>query len=447
VSIAPFLTELEQLGTGFLTQPRNIQGVLGARAPLPGSTPGMTAADFGKKLDIADATWIRQPALDELLRTLLEAVEAGKRNPVYLVTDASRREVYRRVLLAFAITLKRSGNLTASEEAMAEWIRTFPDQVITRSHDGPDAEQFYLDTRRVLSRRGRGTLTVNVPDLGLQRYVNEVIRRQGVAIPDLLPGLYRVLVVDRYNNARRYAIEVVAGQDPVLHVDGPADFALRITPAYAAFRARDDLGACAGRPGGQPVRGRHDGAPGVVLVKIARADRGVEVAAALHAANRASAIRSASVVLTGNPRLDAEHLIALARFVGLREPSPDLLVIIPAEDAFAARTTTVTSPREAAEPYAAASGSPQASIAKAAGSRRSFLVPGLLMGGGVALRQHRDQRIATLAQFSVGRRHEATELCALARRGAEDPVISDQLSSRRRNDPAQLPQHGCWLEH
>jgi len=228
------------------------------------------------------------------------------------------------VLLAFAITLKRNANIKASEEAMAEWIRTFPDQVITRSHDGPDAEQFYLDTRKALAKRGRGTLTVNVPDPSLQLYVNEVIRRQGVAIPDLLPGLYRVLVVDRYSNARRYAIEVLAGQDPILNVDWPADAALTITPTYAAFElATTSELAQAGQMISRFVASTI-GAPGVVLVKISKVDHGVEVAAALHAARRASAVRSASVILTGTAPADTERLVELARFIAIRELSPEI---------------------------------------------------------------------------------------------------------------------------
>src|SRR4029078_9034161 len=129
--------------------------------------------------------------LAELLATLGSAVDAAKANPAFLVNDPSRRETFRHLLLASALTLARSGDTSGSENAMAEWIRTFPDQVVTRSHDGSDAEMLYSDTRKVLSRLGRGTLTINV-DPALKVYVNEVIRRTGVATGDLLPGLYRV---------------------------------------------------------------------------------------------------------------------------------------------------------------------------------------------------------------------------------------------------------------
>lgn len=323
---AMLLTELGKLSLGFVTSARTLQSSLGIHLPLPGSDPALTAAEFTRQLDLADAAWIRQPALDELVATLAGALEAAKANPAFLVIDPSRREVFRRVLLAYALTLARSGDPRASERAMAEWIRTFPDQVVTRSHDGSDAEQLYVETRKVMARLGRGTLTVNV-DPTLKLYVNEVIRRPAIPIADLLPGLYRVLVLDRYNRSRRYTIEVLANQDSVLAIDWPIDSALKITPTYAAFEfpTTNEL-AQSGQAIARFVEATL-GVPGVILVKVTRGERGQMTATAeLYSAKQATAVRSASAELTEGARDNVDRISALARFIGLREVSPRITV-------------------------------------------------------------------------------------------------------------------------
>ena len=272
-AVAAFLSELAKLPMGFITSPRAIQNALGVHLPLPGNDPAMTAAEFTRQLDLADAAWIRQPTLEELVVILARAVDAAKSNPAFLVGEPGRREVFRHVLLAYAITLKRTGDTQASEATMAEWIRTFPDQVVTRSHDGSDAEELFIGTRKALARLGRGTLTVNI-DSAQKVYVNEVIRRPGAAVGDLLPGVYRVLVQDRYGASRRYSVEVIANQDSVLTIDWPIASALTVTSAYAAFQFSSTAElALSGQAIARFVSATL-GAPGVILFEMARGERG-----------------------------------------------------------------------------------------------------------------------------------------------------------------------------
>jgi hypothetical protein len=346
-AVAMFLVEIGKLHDGFVTNTRMIQSKLGIHLPLPGSDPAITAAAFTKQLDLANAAWIRQPALEELLATLAGAVEAAKSNPAFLATDPSRRDVFRRVLLAYAITLARSGDMRRSEAAMSEWIRTFPDQVVTRSHDGSDAEQLYIETRKVLSRLGRGTLTINV-DPTLKVYVNEVIRRAGIATGDLLPGLYRILVLDRYNKSRRYTVEVLANQDSVLGIDWPIDSALRITQAYAAFEfsTTAELGQCG--PAISRFLESAMGAPGVVLIKLAKGEHGQVMTAELYSARSARVIRAASAELVESAQDNADRIAALAHFVAFRRTSPKITVNVLDKDPFDAsvqRTAPASKPR------------------------------------------------------------------------------------------------------
>jgi hypothetical protein len=380
-ALAPFLAELERVAANFLTSPRTIQEKFGVRLPLPGSDPRVTAAAFARTLDVADDTRVRQPPLEQLLPALRDAVEVAKSNPIFLVTDPSRRDVFRRVLLGYAIALKRSGNITGSGEAMAEWIRSFPDQVLTSTHDGSDAEQLYVDTRKALAKLGRGTLTVSLSDANLQLYVNEVIRRPGGTIADLVPGIYRVLVLDRYNKARRYTVEVLANQDPVLNIDWAIDAALNLTATYAAFEfATTDELAQAGPTISRFVQTAM-GAPGVVVVHMAKTDRGQQVIASIYVVSRPKPMRSASVALSGIPGEDAERVASLARFIAHESSSPDVTIIARSEDA-APKVLKLAEPTSMRDVASRSELPLEAHPPPRSG--HPYVIPGLLIGAGIA---------------------------------------------------------------
>ena len=347
-ALATFMSEMERLSPGFFASPKRIQNAFGARLPQPGADPALSATEFTRRLEVADATWIRQPALSELLPTLSAAIELGKQNPFYLVADDGRREVFRRILLAYALGLKRNGGGQPSRDAMAEWIRTFPDDVITRARAGSDAEQLYLETRHAMSIRGRGTLTVTLGDRGLQLYVNEVIRRDGTTINDLFPGVYRVLVVDRFNRSRRYLIDVLANQDSVLTIDWQVDSVLRVTPSFVAFEFSAVVEQA---QSGQPIARFAQaaiGAPGVFLIKLGKADRDLQmITAELYAPGHVAPINSASVQLTGNARNDAERASALARYLVSHSPQPDVIVNAKSGEAIATTPKATTTSLEA----------------------------------------------------------------------------------------------------
>ncbi|HEX4420236.1 MAG TPA: hypothetical protein VH165_20110 [Kofleriaceae bacterium] len=389
---------MERLSPGFFASPKRIQNAFGVRLPLPGSDPGLAAAEFAKRLELADATWIRQPALEQLVPALAAAVELGKSNPAYLV-DAGRREVFRRVLLAYALALKRSGAVQPSEDAMAEWIRTFPDLVITRARAGSDAEQLYTETRKTLATRGRGTLTVNLTDPSLQLYVDEVIRRAGAPIVDLLPGMYRVLVLDRYSKARRYTLEVLANQDSVLGIDWQVESALQVSPTFVAFEFPS---AAELTQSGQAVARYAQtaiGAPGALLVKLSK-DRGQPMLTAeSYSPSHVVPVTSACVMIAGNPRVDNQRAVALAHYLVSRDPQPDVIVNSPPAEAVAPppkiaktnldpRTTVVpVSPAQPSMPTLAPTPAPAPSTPSESAPEpsSSFLIPGVLIGGGLVL--------------------------------------------------------------
>jgi hypothetical protein len=91
-------------------------------------------------------------------------------------------------------------------------------------------------------------------------------------------------------------------------------------------------------------------------------------------------------LLTGPPRTDDERLVALARFIAIREPSQAVRVNVQGEDAFARPPTTLaaTPAHDAAELEPAPSDAP-APATGAPSHRRSLLGPGLVMGSGIAM--------------------------------------------------------------
>ncbi len=231
--LQPFVDELEQQHVAAL--PSSVGKHLGGRLPREASDPTLRIEKLAKSYDYALTLWRQQPKLDALLKPLETAVAMTLANPGFLVADPTLRNSFKSVLGKLAIVYQRDGQTPKSDETERELIRTFPDEVFNRTNSSPEGERLYDDTRANLSKVPRGTLTVMLNDPTLQVYVNEVIRRAEKAIADLVPGTYRVVVVDRNNRARRFDVDVLGGEDSVLHVDWPVDSALVVTPEWIGF--------------------------------------------------------------------------------------------------------------------------------------------------------------------------------------------------------------------
>jgi hypothetical protein len=320
--LAPFLAEMARLG--FDASPADIFSRFGGRLPRPGSDPTKKLADVARKHDYALGAWKQQPPLDQLLPPLQDAVAVTFDNPAFLISDPSRREPFRRVLIALALAYKRAGDLVRSEATEMELIRMYPDQAVTQKHDGPDAEQLYQKVRANVVNLGRGTLTVNVNDPSLVVYVDETVRRPNLPIADLAPGPYRVVVVDPDNNSRRYDVEAFSNQDAVLDVDWEADSAFVYTPASAAFifqthNARTREGELARRL----VRSTGDQA--VVLIGISKSGSTLTAVASFYSTVSGRTLRRAQVMLgvKGEPA----RLVAMAQFIAKGIESQDVTVL------------------------------------------------------------------------------------------------------------------------
>ena len=133
--LAPFLAEMARLG--FDASPADIYSRFGGRLPRPGSDPSRKLGDLARKHDHALGAWKQQPPLEQLLPPLQDAVAVTFDNPALLITDPSRREPFRRVLIALALAYKRAGDLVRSEATEMELIRMYPDQAVSTRKCAP----------------------------------------------------------------------------------------------------------------------------------------------------------------------------------------------------------------------------------------------------------------------------------------------------------------------
>jgi hypothetical protein len=254
---------------------------------------------------------------------------------------------------------------------MAELICMSPGYVVSRSKDGPPAEQLYQLTRANLARRGRGALTVKVTRPDVQIYVDERITRPGAPVADLIPCLHRIVVLDSLDRARQYEAMVVKDQHVVLELDWEADPAVHATAGWVELRFQTETERARRAELARRLVRSATKADAFVLIDVIVEDRERHVIASLRAVRRDQILREASFVATGD---DAASMRALARFVGGG----------PAHASIRVRVLPDLSPRRAparaGAPAAAPAGS-GASIHKYALSASALIG----IGGGAAL--------------------------------------------------------------
>jgi hypothetical protein len=372
----PFLDEMER--RGFAALPASVDKRFAGQLPREASDPTLKTDDLARKYDYALAVWRKQPKLEVLLPPLREAAELTFANPGLLVADPTLREPFKKVLIALAIAYQRDGQTPMSDATEQELIRTYPDEVFTRRQAGVDGEQLYDDNRANLARLPRGTLTVTVSDPTLQVYVDEVIRRPGKAIADLIPGPYRIVVVDRNSRARRYDIMVLGGQDAVLKVDWQVDSAFVVKAGWVGFLFQTETDHANEGELARRFVSRATNDHSVAVVGIAgTAPR--RIVATRYGVRSGHVVGKAQVELGSKD--DAERARDLAKFIasGTGGSSVTVLdVFNPSADVPSEPPTVQTSTKPAVEPRPLAAIPPRDEGA----SRHGYALPATLLGLG-----------------------------------------------------------------
>ncbi len=236
-ALSPLRSALQK--RGFVVTPTAVTKALSGSRILPTETKqDLTARELAEAFERARGDWL-DGRLERASSRLEAAITAAHRAPQLLAFDQKTRELLFAALLSLAQARNRQGQQAKGEEAMAELIRSFPGQLITRGEHGPEAFELYGAVRRGLDAEGRGGLIVrvNVPSA---IFLDEEPRTQGadgVRIADLVAGEYRLLVqsVDDPTAFRFYKVPIYAHQVTNIDVNWELDSVL-VTDQWVGFR-------------------------------------------------------------------------------------------------------------------------------------------------------------------------------------------------------------------
>lgn len=233
--LGPFRDELDKAGVRI--RPVDVIADAGEQLPLPGvSEPALGPAyptDPSGQVELGTKQVFRGDYEDGL--TTLEAVLQGARqNPAMVVADASSVTWLTKAYAAIAFAHLRTRHLDAATEAVAEQIRSFPENPIGRIV-GPDVATLSDTVRKKLDDSPHGTLRILVSRPDVQIFLDEYARGSGKSSLTLASGYYRLLLV-RSGVARRYSVAVVPDRTTDLSIDWDADAAFIATPLWIGFR-------------------------------------------------------------------------------------------------------------------------------------------------------------------------------------------------------------------
>jgi len=223
--LAPLRSALER--QGFIATPAEVTKVLRSYRTLPAVTePHVTTRELTEAFERAHGDWL-DGRLDRAATRLEAAVAVAHGVPYLLAAEQKTRDLLFSALLSLSQARNRQHQQAKSEAAMAELIRSFPDQLITRGEHGPEAYELYRAVRRELDAEGRGALIVkvNVPSVV---FLDEVPRSQdanGARIADLVTGEYRLLIqsANEPTSFRYYKVPVYAHQITRLEIHWELD--------------------------------------------------------------------------------------------------------------------------------------------------------------------------------------------------------------------------------
>jgi hypothetical protein len=152
-------------------------------------------------------------------------------NPAVVVSDPTLRQLIPRAYVGWAVSLLRLGRLGEAKEAIGELVRTTPASSILESW-GTEADKIFQLSRKDLMARGTGSLAIRVDDPSAMFYLNAAGEpHRSMFAADLLPGVYRVFVIDTLGRSRRYRVEVTPHGQALLDIDWRRDRAFDVTSA------------------------------------------------------------------------------------------------------------------------------------------------------------------------------------------------------------------------
>ena len=253
-------------------------------------------------------------AVDEAADVLQRLWVDARLNPAPIALNSAAREPLFRALVTLAMVRARVKAAESAFDVMAEVIRTYPDQVVTRAAFGPEAAKLFESTRQTLNQQGRGTLTVKVGDPAVQVFVNERYAANGTTTrPDLVPGHYRVYLQRGNVEGRFYIVKVEANAEAVLEVTWPFDVALHSGPYWAGFQFSTEADRLKAEATFAAELARKLDAPVVIVLAVGKLKGKHALIGTTYEVATGAARRSASIAVTPPP--SDERLRAFAGFL------------------------------------------------------------------------------------------------------------------------------------
>jgi hypothetical protein len=247
-------------------------------------------------------------------------------NQIVLADDQGGfRPLYYQTLGTLAAVSTRLGKKADAEEYLAELARAFPDQPFARRQWGPDLNEAFDKIRQKIGVGGRSTLTVTVDDPNALVVVNgRYIGVRKVALPDLLPGAYRVFIKSGTQQGRVHEITVRPNAEEVVDVELGFDATIRSASWVGLLLPSASEANAKGRTYARRV-GRAVGADYVVVVGVYT--RGGErlLHATVYNSETGRILRRGSLGLDPEPP-PASQIRGLAEFISTGRAIPGIKV-------------------------------------------------------------------------------------------------------------------------
>jgi hypothetical protein len=219
---------------GLVVSPSKVLAVMDGAPRSALEDPTASAPQIIDKLKLGIEHWIngRHESAESQLDV---ALYQARHNPALVVSDPTLRQLIPRAHVARAVSLLRLRRTEQAKLAMAELVRTLPEQSILDSW-GTEAEKIFQLARKELEAQGKGTLVVDVDDPATIFYLNEAGQpHRSMLSAALYPGRYRILVQDASGESRRYEITVSPNETTMLRLDWRRELEFSVSGEHVGF--------------------------------------------------------------------------------------------------------------------------------------------------------------------------------------------------------------------
>lgn len=235
----PLREELER--HGFAARPETIAQMFGSRIPRSGILDsGVTIAHIRELVNRGYEAF-SHAKFEDAASTLTKAINKIRRNSALLVLDTGNQETVYKAYIGLALSQSRLGLTDQAAATMAELVRIFRTQPLSRSEHGPTAERFARKVYKQESSKGRGRLRIKTGNPKATIFVDFQIRGAGeAALEDLIPGTYHVLVQEPQTSGLAYQVEIPESGDVELAASWEVDTSLLVSSRWIGFEFAND---------------------------------------------------------------------------------------------------------------------------------------------------------------------------------------------------------------